>query len=188
MAFKGHLRSFLSTKVAVHMPNLDFFPYDGRIPKGEKLQRIVRNLLQNGHRPSDAVIALTDIYTGTNDFDDAADAKAKMRKWVGPEPRFFPHVAQFDFEAWLLPYWADLQRLAGHNRNPPSGLPERVNHNKPPSRHIAELFATGSCGRHYSKVRDASRIFRDNDLAVAVRSCAELEALVNTIVDLATQG
>jgi hypothetical protein len=31
---------------------------------------------------------LTDVYTGTSDFKDAADAKAKMRKWVGEEKRF----------------------------------------------------------------------------------------------------
>lgn len=31
----------------------------------------------------------------------AADAKQKMREWVGTEPRFFPHAACHDFEAWL---------------------------------------------------------------------------------------
>ena len=66
-------------------------------------------------RTSGAVVALTDVYTGTREFDDAADAKAKMRVWAGPEARFHPHAAQHDFEAWPLVYWADIVKLAGHN-------------------------------------------------------------------------
>lgn len=166
------------------MPNLDFFKYDGRIPKGEKLRRVVRNLLSSGNPPADAVIALTDVYTGTQDFDDAADAKAKMRQWVGPEQGFHPHVAQYDFEAWLLPYWTDIQRIAGHNRRAPAGPPEGINHNRPPSFHIKELFANGTCRSHYSKTRDANRILRGNDLALAVAQCPELKAFLNTIISL----
>ena len=60
------------------------------------------------------MIALTDVYTGNRDFQDAEDAKEKMREWVGENPRFFPHAAQFEFEAWLLPFWTTIQRLAGH--------------------------------------------------------------------------
>jgi hypothetical protein len=85
------------------------FVYNGRIPKEDKLRRVVENLLQ-GVQPAEAVIALTDIYTGTRDFEDAADAKSKMRQWVGPNPLFHPHAAQYDFEAWLLPYWTDIQK------------------------------------------------------------------------------
>lgn len=62
------------------MPRLDPFPQDGRIPKGDKLRRVVSNLLQDG---AAAVIALTDVYTGTHDFLDSDDAKAKMRAWYG---------------------------------------------------------------------------------------------------------
>jgi len=101
--FLPPLRSFLSRHLA-RMPNLSVRPYDGRIPKGDKLRRIVEDLLTK-RPPSDAVIALTDVYTGTSDFTDAADAKAKMTEWVGGNERFYPHVAQHDFEAWLLPYW-----------------------------------------------------------------------------------
>ena len=104
MAFKRHLRGFLETRLSGRMPNLDFVPYDGRIPKDQKLRRVVEDLLRIPPM-ADAVVALTDIYTGTTDFVDATDAKAKMRRWVGGESRFHPHVAQYDFEAWLLPYW-----------------------------------------------------------------------------------
>ncbi|MCP4699339.1 MAG: DUF4276 family protein, partial [Gammaproteobacteria bacterium] len=64
--------------------------------------------------------------------------------WVGKEPRFHPHAAQYDFEAWLLPYWTTIQRLAGHNKTAPGGVPEAVNHNKPPAYHIKEIFRIGN--------------------------------------------
>lgn len=182
MAFKRHLIAFLQPRLVGHMPRLDFFPYDGRIPKGEDLRRRVENSLSYGNPPSDAVIALTDVYTGTNDFIDAADAKAKMRQWVGANAHFHPHVAQYDFEAWLLPYWTDIQKLAGHNRNAPAGQPETVNHNHPPSKHIEDLFANGKCRSHYSKARDANRILRDKDLQVAANQCPELKRFLNTII------
>ena len=47
------------------MPRLDFHPYHQRIPKEEKLKRVVKNHL-NGKNPADHVIALTDLYTGTS--------------------------------------------------------------------------------------------------------------------------
>jgi hypothetical protein len=166
------------------MPRLDMFKYDGRIPKGEKLRRVVENLLHQNQEASDAVIALTDVYTGTNEFVDAADAKSKMREWVGANPAFYPHVALFDFEAWLLPYWNDIQELAGHNRNAPAGQPESVNHNRPPSSHIREIFRIGTCRRDYSKPRDANRILRNKDLMIAVNRCPELKAFLNTIISL----
>jgi hypothetical protein len=184
MAFKRHLSAFLQPRLAGHMPRLDFFPYDGRIPKNEDLRRRVETSLSSGKPSSDAVIALTDVYTGTNDFIDAADAKAKMRQWVGANPHFYAHVAQYDFEAWLLPYWTDIQQLAGHNRNAPTGQPETINHNRPPSKHIEDLFANGTCRNHYSKARDANRILKDKDLLIAANRCPELKAFLNRIIIL----
>jgi len=105
-AFVPHLRRFLETQLKGRMPKLDVLPYHGRIPKGEKLRRMVERLLENRQKqPADAVIAVTDVYTGglSPDFADASVAKAIMREWVGDNPRFHPHAAQHDFEAWLLP-------------------------------------------------------------------------------------
>jgi hypothetical protein len=183
-AFKDHLITFLKGRLSGRMPNVDFFPYNGRVPKRDRLRRDVERLLQNGRVPSDAVVALTDVYTGQNDFVDAADAKEKMSTWVGNESRFRPHVAQYDFEAWLLPFWSDIQVLAGHNRSAPPGPPETVNHNYPPSYHIREIFRIGSCRDDYSKVRDANRILRGKDLTIAASKCPELKAFLNTILTL----
>ncbi len=184
LAFKPHLRSFLEGRLPGRMPRLDMFPYHGRIPQEEKLRRTVGNLLSIGPLPADAVIALTDVYTGTDDFRDASDAKAKMRKWVGGEPRFHPHTARHDFEAWLLPFWDEIQKISGHNRSAPPGAPEAVNHSRPPSFHIREIFRIGSCRDDYSKPRDANRILRGKDLAIAAARCPELKAFLNTILTL----
>lgn len=181
--FLPYLRKFLQAHLSGRMPKLDPFVYDGRIPTGEKLRRIVERLLSDGN---DAVVALTDVYTGTRppQFASAAAASAKMREWVGDEPRFHPHAAQHDFEAWLLPYWPTIQRLAGSKKSSPKGSPERVNHDKPPAHRIQEIFRTGNKGKAYVKPRDAGRILRENDLSVAVSQCLELKALVNTLMEL----
>jgi hypothetical protein len=185
-AFLPHLRALLKTQLAGQMPKLDLVSFNGRIPKGEKLKRIVERLLALGKEPAEAVIALTDVYTGTSppDFVDAADAKAKMRSWVGPNPAFHPHAAQYDFEAWLLPYWSEIQRLARSNRTAPGASPEGINHNDPPSHRIQEVFRTGGSRRAYVKPRDAHRILLGKDLLVAARACPELKGFLNTILTL----
>jgi hypothetical protein len=157
VAFKEKLRKFLQSRLEQKMPRLDFKPQHGGIPKEKKLKVIVENFLDNdGYH---AVIALTDVYTGKQDFKDANDAKDKMRRWVDKNPKFYPHTALHDFEAWLLPYWTTIQKLAKHNRSAPSGLPETVNHQKPPSDWIKEIFSTGKCRRDYDKVSDRMAIF-----------------------------
>lgn len=180
------MRKFLATRLAGRMPRLDSVPYDGRLPKSERLKGEVQRLLNDRSRAADAVIAVTDVYTGSipREFSDAADAKDKMRQWVGKEERFHPHAAQYEFEAWLLPYWSHLQRLAGHNAATPGPDPEKVDHDNPPSRRISELFRKGAKGKVYVKARDATRILREVDLMAAVEQCRELKALVNTILVL----
>jgi Domain of unknown function (DUF4276) len=182
--FLPYLREFLSPRLPGKMPRLIPSIYDGRIPKQEKLKRRVEALLRGGNPDADHVIALTDVYTGSNDFQNAEDAKQKMRRWVGPNDHFHPHVAQYDFEAWLLPYWPAIQELARHNRTAPTGKPESVNHNQPPSYHIKAIFRIGQGPRHYTKTRDAKRILQGKDLSVAAAACPELRAFLNTILRL----
>jgi len=182
MAFREKLREFLQSRLEQKMPRLDFKPQHGGIPKEGKLNRIVENLLDNDSY--DAVIALTDVYTGKQDFKDANDAKETMRRWVDKNPNFYPHTALHDFEAWLLPYWTTIQELAKHNRSAPSGLPETVNHQKPPSDWIKEIFRTGKCRRDYDKVSDGMAILKKNDLMIAIQACPELKAFVNRIISL----
>jgi len=183
-AFFPFLRSFLEPRLRGNMPKLNPVIYDGRIPTGDKLQRRVRNLL-SGRRADDAVIALSDVYTGTTDFAHAADAKQKMQTWVGEIQNFYPHVALHDFEAWLVPYWPRILQLAKHNLGQPAGAPETINHNRPPSVIISDVFERGQCRDSYSKARDAQRILRDQDLGISIAACPELKAFVNRILGLA---
>ena len=67
------LRRFLEPRLAGQMPKLAARVFDGRIPKERAPQRWVQLLLTHGN---DHVIALTDVYTGTGDFSDAAEAKS----------------------------------------------------------------------------------------------------------------
>ena len=179
-AFKPILLNFLKSRLE-QMPKLKFMPEKGLISKGEKLKRVVENSLNQDDY--DAVIALTDVYTGTNDFKDAADAKAKMREWVGNNPNFYPHAAQHDFEAWLLPYWSKIQNLAKHNKSVPGGSPEQVNHGNSPAYRIKEIFELGK-KRSYNKYRDGSAILKDQDLMVSINQCPELKSFINTILEL----
>jgi len=178
--FIRHLKVFLRERVPGSMPHLDPFPTDHGIPRGDFLKRDVARLLRDGN---DAVIALTDVYDGQMTFKNADDAKSKMREWVGDEPRFHPHSAQYEFEAWLLPYWPRIQELAGHNKKAPAGAPENVNHNKPPSHYIREVFRCGK-RRTYIKTREANSILEGKDLAVAAKACPELRDFLNTILTL----
>jgi hypothetical protein len=185
-SFKPYLIAFLTTRLAGKMPKLDFVPYDGRIPTGDKLRRVVENLLSDKKQPADAVIALTDVYTGRNppEFPTAGDAKQKMREWVGAEKRFHPHVALHDFEAWLLPYWKKITTLTGSNHKAPRTSPEKVNHGNSPAYRLADEFRTGPKTRSYVKARDAGRILKDEDLLVSINACPEFKAFVNTILNL----
>lgn len=180
-AFKPHLIEFLKSRLAGRMPSLVFDRHDGSIPKERKLQRVVSNLLDTGRNRSGAVIALTDVYPA---FPNASEAKRQMRDWVGAEGRFHPHVALHDFEAWLLPYWDRIQKLARSNSAPFGADPEKINNGNPPAHRLARIFEAGKCRDSYSKPRDASRILRDADLMVSIQACAELKAFVNTILKL----
>ncbi len=176
------LREFLKPRLE-EMPKLDPVPCNGRIPKFDQLKRQVE-LLLSGPKPADAVIALTDVYTGTNDFTGALDAKEKMKLWTGHNPKFYPHVALHDFEAWLLPYWTEIQKLAGSNRSQPNRNPEAVNHARPPSYVLSEVFFSGSKNRNYVKPRDAKKILEGRDLTISANACPELKLFLNTVLRL----
>ncbi len=186
-AFRPHVHRFLGERPELNnrMPQLVFVPCKGRLPKEQLLKRDVERHLNDRDRPADAVIALTDVYTGTQppEFKSAADAKAMMKGWVGRNERFHPHAAQHDFEAWLVPYWQRIQQISGSNRAAP-GNPEGINHREPPSKLLKDVFRTGTRGKLYDKELHGSAILKDQDLTIAARSCPELKAFLNTILQL----
>jgi len=80
-SFLPVLRNFLDTdsRPKGRMPRFIPIVHKGRIPKNEKLKREVETLLTGRTPDAEHVIALTDVNTGTNDFQDARDAREKMR-------------------------------------------------------------------------------------------------------------
>jgi hypothetical protein len=181
-AFLPHLRRFLETRLSGRMPKIHPFPQRGRIPKGEALACFVRDLLNRRRYNLQAVIALTDVYTGSRDFKDADDAKKKMADWVKDE-RFIPHAAQYEFEAWLLPYWDQIKKITGTNAACPGANPELINHDNPPSCRLNTVYRTAR-GEGYIKRRDVTKILEGKDLSNAADACPELKAFLNTILKL----
>ena len=180
-AFAPKLRDYLQLLLPGKMPNLQVVPQNGRIPSGEKLNKLVESLLSNGKTPADHVIALTDVYP---DYLDAAMAKAELRESVKNRVRFHAHAAQYEFEAWLLPYWDRIQILARYHQLLPGVNPEQVNHHNPPSNRIKDILRRGHGRYEYIKARDAGRILKDADLSIAIQQCSELKSLVNTILSI----
>ncbi len=156
-------------------PSIKIRPQGGAIPTGDKLHRLVQQWLAAG---ADYVIVLTDIH-GT-EFTSADDAKQKILTWVNHHPKVRAHVALRDFEAWLIPYWDDLCKIAGKKAPKPAGPPEKVNHAKPPAHRIRALFTQGN--RNYTKPVTARAILSKHGLERAVEACPELKALTDTIL------
>ena len=179
--FVPKLRTYLQDLLPGKMPYLHSIPQNGRIPNGNKLCKLVDSLLRISRNPSDHVIVLTDVYP---DYSDAADAKSKMRQSVSNQTRFHAHAAQYEFEAWLLPYWPRIQQLANHNQSAPGNDPEQVNHDNPPSNRIKDILRRGRGRYDYVKARDALRILENADLHLSIQQCSELKSLVNTILSI----
>jgi hypothetical protein len=176
------LREFLRSRVAGAQPRIVFDVIKGKLPLTDKLARDVQ---RHRNQQCDAVIALTDVYTGemAPTFKDADDAKLKLRQVVGNYDWFHPHAAQYEFEAWLLPYWSKVCDIAKCSAKQVKD-PEQTNHGKPPSAVLNDLFRRGRGGVGYNKTRDAPRILHGVDLAVAADQCRELKLFLNTFLTI----
>jgi hypothetical protein len=129
-----------------------------------------------------AVVGLIDVYPK---FASANDAKRFLRDAVSNEPRFYAHAAQYDVEAWLLPYWDFICKRLGVQRARPGANPEEVNQNYPPSKRLNELYRIAKPPRKYIKPIEMATILRNQDLTVAADQCPELKSLLNTLLVLA---
>ncbi|HUU85185.1 MAG TPA: DUF4276 family protein [Phycisphaerae bacterium] len=132
------------------------------------------------------VIGLTDVYGA---FESAASAKAALEESVAGCPnvgKFRPHVALFELEAWLMPFWDDIAKSIGVKAKKPGVKPEAINHEKPPSKHLKELFRQAKQPRrNYDKVRHAWKWLTAERLGRAAEVCPELKAFLNSLLELA---
>lgn len=131
-----------------------------------------------------AVVGLVDVYP---EFSSAAEAKEFLSRAAGVEPRFYAHAAQYEVEAWLLPFWDAICAGVGVHRARPGPNPETVNLERPPSRRLDELYRLARPVRKYNKVLDMPAILdkiSDEDLVAAANQCPEFKALLNTLLAL----
>jgi hypothetical protein len=108
-----------------------------------------------------------------------------LREAVHEDERFFAHAAQYDVEAWLLPYWHDICRRLKIERRSPGTHPEFVNGQNPPAYHLEELYRLAKPkARKYSKPIEMREILRGKDLAIAAAACPEFRLFLNTLLEL----
>lgn len=157
-------------------------PNPGEVRKrlDENVRRVKSNLL--------GVIALLDVYPR---FADAAEAKNYLRDCVKESPNkdiFYAHAAQYEVEAWLLPFWDDIAKRLGVQQSPPGRNPEKVNKLKPPSKHLRELYGRARKKQAYEKPIEAPKFLKDEiALAKAGEKCPELQSLLDTLTHLCEQ-
>lgn len=177
-ALKEHIKEFLDRRAKkAGTPKIRLKTSRKMSRSQDVIRKEVRFLLSLPE--TEAVVGLIDVYPH---FQDAQTAKDFLRLAVPDEPKFFAHAAQFDVEAWLLPYWADICKRLKTRQPPPSGNPELVNQLHPPSKRLADLYRR--VNRTYTKPIEMAAILQGKDLAVAARQCAELKALLNTLLTL----
>jgi len=141
--------------------------------------QLAMNLGRSGVK---GVVALIDVVCSgrPQQFKNAAEAIAFLGGIAPNEDRYHPHAAQYDFEAWLLPYWDEICKRVGRRQGAPGANPENVNHNHPPSWHLEKLHRLA--GKKYNKPIDGKAILTGKDLLVSARQCPQFKLFLNSLL------
>jgi len=181
LALKGALKPFLDTwcdERGLRRVKIDVKPFDHSL----NCKEIQRHLARHGRDSEVVVIGLADVYPK---FRGAAQVKEFLANCVRDsefKDKFFPHAAQYEFEAWLLPFWDSICKRLGIKAKRPGANPEMVDDQKPPSKHLRELYA--KAGRRYEKVTEAVKILKGRPIEEAAEQCPQLQELLDTLVKL----
>lgn len=180
-ALRNGLRQFLQEKCAASART----GITTRSLDGSMLQKKLRRLVELTLAKPDVVgaVALTDVYPH---FPSAEQAKAGLRKAAGPaarEPRFRAHAAQFELEAWVLPFWDEIADALRVKAASPGARPEEVDGEHPPSHRLKELYVRA--GQRYDKVLDGPKWLTADRLESAAEHCPELRAFLKSLIELA---
>jgi hypothetical protein len=180
-ALKDRLKVFLDERAkAEGKPRVALRTKDIMTLNQAKLRHRVR--LELSDPKVNAVVGLIDVYPN---FTSAREARQFLRDAVGEGSRFYAHAAQFDVEAWLLPYWDFVCKRLGVHQARPGANPEEVNLERPPSRRLDELYRIAKPPRKYVKPIEMATILHSQDLTVAADQCPELKSLLNTLLSIA---
>ena len=185
-AMKSILKQFLDMRCeAAGRPKvrLSTRPLDSRLLK----EKVVKDqVTMNLKRASVVgVVALIDVVCSGRDrqFDSAEAAIQFLSNMAPGEERYRAHAAQYDFEAWLLPYWDAITAKLRVKKQSPGSNPETVNHNHPPSWHLRDLYRKAKLD--YNKPRDALAILTGKDLLVSADKCRQFKSFLNSLLYLA---
>ncbi|MCI0398478.1 MAG: DUF4276 family protein [Chloroflexi bacterium] len=181
IALKRHLKAFLDQRArAAGQPLVRLDTRTGIPLASDKLRRRVEREL--GAPEVAGVVGLVDVFPN---FQSAAQARARLHEAAGRNPGFHAHAAQYDVEAWLLPYWQDICRRVGVQHAPPGGNPEEVNGVNPPAYRLRTLYRLARPRpRKYVKTTEMFAILQDKDLTIAAGRCPEFKAFLNTLLTL----
>jgi hypothetical protein len=144
-----------------------------------------------------AVFTLIDLY-GMNRVNHRPEATldekvTTVRDWLRSgvqdiDPEFFhPHVSVHDLEAWFLAEGRSLGKRIGLATLRPDPHAETRDFEKPPKRHVNELFIRHR-NRGYDEVRDGTPMFRDLEHAPVYETCRHYRALYDDLVDVASRA
>ena len=180
-ALKEHLKQFLDHRALLEgKQRIGLLSRSYLALRQDKLRRQVELLLDEPGVA--AVVALIDVFPN---FASAREAKTWLRESVDDSRRFYAHAAQFDVEAWLLPYWDDICRRLKLEKRRPGAHPEHVNGHKPPAYHLDELYRQAKPkARKYNKPIEMREILRGKDLIIAADACPEFKSFLNTLLTL----
>jgi hypothetical protein len=180
-ALKHRLKALLDMQAErENQPKVKLHTKDIMTLNEDKLRRRIRLELRNPQ--VEAVVGLIDVYP---EFTSAVEAKDFLLRAADGEPRFYAHAAQYEVEAWLLPYWDEICRRIGVKQKSPGQHPEEVNLENPPSKRLAKLYQlTKPRRRKYVKTIEMTAILHDKDLTIAANRCPELKSLLNTLLKL----
>lgn len=180
-ALKRGIHDFVNSRMpSGEKVGVDTRSFDGPTVR-KKLARIVE--LSLARDDTSGVIALTDVYP---DFSDAAAARAALQRYAGDagkDKRFRAHAAQFEIEAWLLPSWEQIAVQLKVQARPPGANPEEINNQRPPSRHLKDLYARAK--QRYEKVIDAPKWLTGEGLERAAGCCPELKSFLDSLLEFA---
>jgi len=180
-ALKDHLKAFLDQRADTEgKPRVRLETRSGvGHTTGRFRHRVQLELAKSGVT---AVVALIDVFP---DYASAGAAKADLTEKAGNATGFHAHAAQYDVEAWLLPFWGDVCRRVGVTRKAPGNNPEQVDQNMPPSYHLKELYRSARPKpRKYVKTTEMYAILRNKDLLTIANQCVEFKAFINTLLTL----
>lgn len=183
-AFKRHLQKFLDERCELDKRprvKLDTLKLDSKLTKPGKVADAAKIALSR--KEVIGVVALIDVVcSGSRSFKNAKGAIRFLQRCVPNESSFRAHAAQYDFEAWLLPYWDDIVRNFDKKKRRPGKNPEAVNLDNPPSRRLAELYRINR--RKYKKPIEVNAILTGKDLLVSADQCPQFKAFLNSFLFL----